>query len=509
MSIPFIVSKPSGLVVQGLFRGLSHRSTATRFGIAIQRSRVARPTTPIVPQRHASGSALNLPMEGRKVGKGIVNDIRYFLNNEALSSHAGSNSTSTSSPRRFRLPRLLGRSQSASSLSSLSTSSPPPVNALGKTVSRRTAQRRTFKAYLTLTKPHLTSLVVLTSMASYSLYPASSLITSSDLTPSTTLSAMTLLFLTVGTALCSASANTLNMLAEPHLDAQMTRTRNRPLVRGTIQPRNALLFAIFAGVSGVTCLLYGTNPTVAALGLSNIILYAGVYTPLKQRHVINTWVGAVVGAIPPLMGWAAAAGEFATTDSVYEVLSHPGGWLMGGLLYCWQFPHFNSLSHNIRHEYAAAGYKMLASVNPAMNGRVAVRYSIAFFPVCIALSLYGVTDWGFAVDSSIVNGWLTYEAIRFWRNVGEYGTGKRLFWASVWHLPALLVLAMAHKKGLWEGVWRWVSGRGVILDEDEDDDQEEGYDYYVAESGKSVGGGAAGDYGEAEGEVSMVAGTAR
>ncbi|KAK6512620.1 Protoheme IX farnesyltransferase, mitochondrial [Arthrobotrys musiformis] len=502
MSIPFIVSKPSGLAVQGLFRGLSHRSTATRFGIAIQRSRVARLTTPIVPRRNVSGSAVNISVEGKTVGKGIVNDIRYFLNNEALSRHQPG-TTSTSS-RKFRLPRLLGRNQSASSLSSLSTTSSPSVNvnAIGKTVSRRTAQRRTFKAYLTLTKPHLTFLVVLTSMASYSLYPASSLITSSDLTPSTTLSAMTLLFLTVGTALCSASANTLNMLAEPHLDAQMTRTRNRPLVRGTIQPRNALLFAIFAGVSGVTCLLYGTNPTVAALGLSNIILYAGIYTPLKQRHVINTWVGAVVGAIPPLMGWAAAAGEFATTDSVYEVLSHPGGWLIAGLLYCWQFPHFNSLSHGIRHEYAAAGYKMLASVNPAMNGRVAVRYSIACFPVCIALSMCGVTDWGFAVDSSILNGWITYEAIRFWRNVGEYGTGKRLFWASVWHLPGLLVLAMAHKKGLWQGVWRWVSGRGAE-DEEEDD---EGYDYYEAPgSANSVGG----DYGEGEGEVSLVAGTAR
>ncbi|KAF3314721.1 Protoheme IX farnesyltransferase, mitochondrial [Orbilia oligospora] len=457
MSIPFIVSKPSGLVVQGLFRGLSHRSTATRFGIAIQRSRVAaRLTTPIVPRRNVSGSAVNVPVEGKTVGKGIVNDIRYFLNNEALSRF------DSTSPRRFKLPRLLGRSQSASSLSSLSAPPSQSVNALGKTVSRRTAQRRAFKAYLTLTKPHLTFLVVLTSMTSYSLYPASSLITSSEITPSTTLSAITLLFLTVGTALCSASANTLNMLAEPHLDAQMTRTRNRPLVRGTIPPRNALLFAIFAGVSGVTCLLYGTNPTVAALGLSNIILYAGVYTPLKQRHVINTWVGAVVGAIPPLMGWAAAAGEFATTDSVYEVLSHPGGWLMAGLLYCWQFPHFNSLSHG--------------------------------------LSICGVTDWGFAVDSSLLNGWITYEAIRFWRNVGEYGTGKRLFWASVWHLPGLLVLAMAHKKGLWKGVWRWVSGGG----EEDEEDEDEGYDYYEV-APKSVGG----DYGEGEGEVSLVAGTAR
>ncbi|KAF3922588.1 hypothetical protein AA313_de0203726 [Arthrobotrys entomopaga] len=503
MSIPFLASKPSGLVVHGLFRGLSHRATANRFGIAIQRSRVTRPIQSIAPGRPVSTSS------GPSIGIGgtrssLTSDRCYFLTNEALAGNPSGNLSAVL--RRLKLPRPTGRNQSTTTISSGPTGSQTPVDALGKSISRRTALRRAFKAYMTLSKPHLTFLVVLTSMASYSLYPASSLITSSDITPSTTLSAMTLLFLTIGTSLCSASANTLNMLAEPHLDAKMTRTRNRPLVRGTIHPRNALLFAIFAGVSGVTCLLYGTNPTVAGLGLANIVLYAGIYTPMKQKHVINTWIGAIVGAIPPLMGWAAAAGEFSTTDNIYEVLSHPGGWLVAALLYCWQFPHFNSLSHGIRHEYAAAGYKMLASVNPAMNGRVAVRYSIACFPVCVGLSYCGVTDWGFAVDSSIVNGWLTYEAVRFWRNVGEYGTGKRLFWASVWHLPALLLLAMAHKKGLWEGVWSWVSGKKTV-DEEEEEGLEEGYDFYdPREKGKQDGKG---DYGEESGEVSLIAGTAR
>ncbi|KAJ6256867.1 Protoheme IX farnesyltransferase, mitochondrial [Drechslerella dactyloides] len=491
MSIPFLASKPSGLVVRGLFRGLSHRAVASRFGVAIQRSRIPRPARAIVSGRCASTAAA----DGVKLRHGdSTAGLRYFLSNDALARHPGT--TNSTALRRFK---LTGRNQSTSTSTSSST---PPVNAIGKPISRRTALRRTLKAYLALSKPHLTFLVVLTSMASYSLYPASSLLTSSEITPSTTLSAVTLLFLTVGTALCSASANTLNMLAEPHLDAQMTRTRNRPLVRGTIHPRNALLFAFATGVSGVGLLLYGTNATVAALGFANIVLYAGVYTPLKQKHVINTWVGAVVGAIPPLMGWGAAAGEFATTGAVTEVLSQPGGWLVAALLYCWQFPHFNSLSHGIRHEYAAAGYKMLASVNPGMNGRVAVRYSALCFAVCVGLSWCGVTDWGFAVDSSIVNAWLTWEAVRFWRNVGEAGTGKRLFWASVWHLPALLVLAMAHKKGLWAGVWERL--RGV----DEEEDGEEGYDYYEGgEQGQTRE--EDGDYGEGREEVSIVAGTAR
>ncbi|KAK6347346.1 Protoheme IX farnesyltransferase, mitochondrial [Orbilia brochopaga] len=489
MSIPFLASTPSGLVVRGLFRGLSHRAVASRFGLAVQRSRVTRQARPIVSGRHASTAAVG----GAKLGHGA--GLRYFLSNDALVRQSGTTATAL---RRFKFPRLPSRSQSTAT--SPPSPSATPVNAIGKPISRRTALRRTFKAYLALSKPHLTFLVVLTSMASYSLYPSSSLLTSSDITPSTTLSAVTLLFLTVGTALCSASANTLNMLAEPHLDAQMTRTRNRPLVRGTIHPRNALLFAVATGLSGVALLLYGTNTTVAGLGLANIVLYAGIYTPLKQKHVINTWVGAVVGAIPPLMGWAAAAGEFATTGSVTEVLSQPGGWLVAALLYCWQFPHFNSLSHNIRHEYAAAGYKMLASVNPGMNGRVAVRYSAACFAVCVGLSWCGVTDLGFAVDSSVVNAWLTWEAVRFWRNVGEAGTGKRLFWASVWHLPALLVLAMAHKKGLWAGVLERVWGG------EQDEEEDEGYDYY---EGGERGQMQEGDYGEGSGEVSIVAGTAR
>jgi len=294
------------------------------------------------------------------------------------------------------------------------------------------------------------------------------------------------------------------MMAEPHLDAQMTRTRNRPLVRGVIKQRNAGIFALVTGIAGVGLLYYGTNSTVSMLGLGNIVLYAGIYTPLKQVHVINTWVGALVGAIPPLMGWAAAAGEVSTTENMGELLSHPGGWLIAALLFAWQFPHFNSLSHGIRHEYAAAGYKMLASVNPAMNGRVAVRYALACFPICFGLWWFNVTDSVFLVDSSIVNAWLTFEAVRFWRTQGEKGTAKRLFWASVWHLPALLVLAMAHKKGLWSGIIDSVLGRG----RDDEDDEDEMYDDYVVEGGKGVVP-QKGDYGEDVGDVSIVAGTAR
>ncbi|KAK8184159.1 UbiA prenyltransferase family-domain-containing protein [Phyllosticta citribraziliensis] len=272
------------------------------------------------------------------------------------------------------------------------------------------------------------------------------------------------------------------MLFEPAHDAKMSRTRNRPIVRGLINKQGALLFAIATGCTGVVALYYGVNPTTAFLGALNIFIYAGCYTPMKRVSVINTWVGAIVGGIPPLMGWTAAAGQCATGGGTWQDLlfgsNSIGGWLMGGLLFAWQFPHFNALSWTIREEYKNAGYRMLAWTNPRMNGRVALRYSFLMFPICFGLAYTGVTDWGFAVTSSFINGWMTYQATRFWWYEGQKGTARGLFWASVWHLPIVLVLAMAHKKGLWERVWRSVTGRSASEEDEEayweDEEVEEG-----------------------------------
>ncbi|KAI5308191.1 Protoheme IX farnesyltransferase, mitochondrial, partial [Ascosphaera atra] len=239
----------------------------------------------------------------------------------------------------------------------------------------QTSLKRRLAAYLALTKPHLSFLVVLTATTAYGLYPTPSVLEldpSSTQLPTLSTSTLTFLYLSAGTFLASASANTLNMLFEPKYDACMSRTRNRPLVRGLMSKRAALLFAILTGVAGVTALDVGVNPTVAALGAFNLGLYAFVYTPLKRISVLNTWVGAIVGGIPPLMGWTAAAGQLATIghEGWQDLLFGPGsagGWLLAAILYAWQFPHFNSLSHNIKDEYKRAGYRMLAWSNPAMN----------------------------------------------------------------------------------------------------------------------------------------------
>lgn len=256
---------------------------------------------------------------------------------------------------------------------------------------------------------------------------------------------------------------------EPKYDAQMSRTRNRPLVRKLISMRGATVFAVACGVAGVGALYYGVNPTTAFLGVANIVLYAGIYTPMKRMSVLNTWVGAIVGGIPPLMGWTAAASQYAHDGTWEELLfgeDSAGGWLCAALLFAWQFPHFNSLSWSIREEYKNAGYRMLAWVNPAQNGRVALRYAVLMFPVCIGLSYCGITDWSFIVTSSAINGWMVLKAWQFWKADGHKGTARALFWASVWHLPIVMVLAMAQKKGLGERLYRSVFGYSEMDEED-------------------------------------------
>lgn len=307
-------------------------------------------------------------------------------------------------------------------------------------------KKRLIDPYLQLSKPRLTMLVMLSAICSYAISPYAA-------------SVSQLLCLTVGTTLCSASANAINMGREPEFDRQMIRTQARPVVRGLITPPQAYRFAAIVGTLGTSILYLGVNPTVAVLGATNIALYAWLYTSMKRKHIINTWVGALVGAIPPLMGWAAAS-----------PLSHPGAWCVAGLLYAWQFPHFNTLSHNIRNEYKNAGYVMTAWKNPLLNARVALRYSLLMFPICFAFSYFDITDWYYQIDSGIINAWMSFWAFKFfWQQKKNYSGevfndtaklnkglavanvfARKTFLTSVLHLPAVLILAILHKKGRWD-----------------------------------------------------------
>ncbi|OMJ21569.1 Protoheme IX farnesyltransferase, mitochondrial [Smittium culicis] len=276
------------------------------------------------------------------------------------------------------------------------------------------------RLYMDLSKDKLTAFVVLSAMAGYAIAPMAS-----DL--------KTLAILTVGTGMCSAAANSINQWSEVPYDAQMKRTRNRPIVRGVIQPVSAMTFAACMGVAGTTSLFYFVNPITGILGLSNIILYAFIYTPMKRMSIANTWVGAVVGAIPPLMGWTAVTGAI-----------DPGALVLGGILFAWQFPHFNSLAFTIRKDYSVAGYRMMSVLNPPLNSRVSLRYSVAMLPLCGLMSYLNIADYWFLLDSSILNLYLIFYAYKFNKSSSN-STSRPLFFASLVHLPLLLILLILHK----------------------------------------------------------------
>ena len=202
----------------------------------------------------------------------------------------------------------------------------------------------------------------------------------------------------------------------------------------TPSPLHAVLFGASSGLTGTFLLYHLVNPLTAALGLANLLLYTCVYTPLKRVSIVNTWVGSVVGAIPPLMGWSACMGTLG-----------PGALVLSGILYAWQFAHFNALSWGLRGDYSRAGYRMMAVTEPGLCKRVALRYSVATIPICALAPACDLTTWLFALDSLPVNLWLVYLAWRFYRD-SDYRSSRRLFHYSLLHLPLLMGLVLINKK---------------------------------------------------------------
>ncbi|WBW73885.1 protoheme IX farnesyltransferase [Schizosaccharomyces osmophilus] len=283
-------------------------------------------------------------------------------------------------------------------------------------------------ALLELGKPRLTILVVLTTMSSYALAPYPGL------------SFGTLVWLTMGTALCSVSANAFNQCMEPTLDCQMARTRGRPIPRGAVRPEYGWLFASTTGILG-SSMSFLVNPTVGWLGLANIVLYMGVYTPLKRISILNTWVGSIVGALPPLMGWAACSGGD---------LSHAGAFFTAAILFAWQFPHFNAFSTMVADDYKRCGYQMASWKRPALNARVALRYSLLFLPLSYGFVWSGIVNPSYMVGASAANLYLIAKAWQFYRN--PYKTNARsLFFASLLHLPLIFILTLgSHMFKVWK-----------------------------------------------------------
>ena len=211
-----------------------------------------------------------------------------------------------------------------------------------------------------------------------------------------------------GTMLAAMSASAFNQIMERENDRRMTRTARRPLVTGRISPEHGYTVASMAGVGGVALLALQINPVTAGLGAANIALYTCVYTPMKQKTHWNTWVGAVVGALPPMMGWAAVTGNIGL-----------GGLVMGGVLFSWQMPHFLSLAYMMRNDYKAGGYIMMpgeaGSAELARATRACIRHSVYLQVLCAATPFLGMADPAFVAEA-------TYGSA-FGRDAGLAGRG--------------------------------------------------------------------------------------
>lgn len=275
--------------------------------------------------------------------------------------------------------------------------------------------------YLMLSKIRLTSLVVMTSMGGYAMAPG-------------VFDPLTIVVCSFGTGLLSCAANALNQFHEVPFDAQMARTRNRLLVKGVITPLHAAVFASVCTTTGGLLLYFGASPLTAALGFANVVLYSGIYTPLKRVSILNTWVGSVVGALPPLMGWSACTGSL-----------EGGAWILAGILYAWQFPHFNALSWNLRPDYSRAGYRMMAVTNPGLCRRTTLRYTGVILGLsCLAPSVGLTNDW-FVLESLPLNSYFLYLAWKFYKE-SDSSNSRKLFRFSLIHLPALMLLMLINKK---------------------------------------------------------------
>ncbi|GLT73722.1 hypothetical protein SLA2020_455600 [Shorea laevis] len=238
-----------------------------------------------------------------------------------------------------------------------------------------------------------------------------------------------------GTMMVAASANSLNQVFEISNDAKMKRTRHRPLPSGRITAAHAVTWASSVGLAGTALLICKANMLAAGLAASNLILYAFAYTPLKQIHPINTWVGAVVGAIPPLLGWAAASGQVSLN-----------GMILPAALYFWQIPHFMALAYLCRDDYAAGGYRMfsLADASGRRTAAVALRNCLYLVPLGFIAYDWGLASGWFCLESTLITLAISATAISFYRDRTTQ-KARKMFYASLLYLPVFMSGLLFHR----------------------------------------------------------------
>jgi len=284
-----------------------------------------------------------------------------------------------------------------------------------------TPKRSRAAVYLELTKARLSALVLTTTVVGF--------ILAESVSVRWTLLAWTV----VGTALIAGAANALNQCLEISRDARMERTRNRPLPSGAIGVLHAWTLAGLMGGTGVAVLAIRINLLTAGLGLVTLLIYVLIYTPLKSRTPLNTLVGAVCGALPPMMGWSAATGTLAGE-----------AWILGAILFVWQIPHFLALAWLYRDDYARGGFRMLPVIDKSGQLTCCVMTVASVLLVVLAASAarFGLAGTGYAVGSLVLGGLLLVAVGQLCFRRTE-GNARRVFLASIVYLPLLLVLMIA------------------------------------------------------------------
>jgi protoheme IX farnesyltransferase len=241
----------------------------------------------------------------------------------------------------------------------------------------------------------------------------------------------------LGTALTAAGASVLNQVIERDHDKLMPRTRLRPLPDGRISPREGIIYGCVLGIGGVVYLALGVNYLTAALGAFTLLSYLFVYTPAKRWTTLNTVIGAIPGAIPPVMGWTAVTDRFG-----------PEAAVLFCILFFWQMPHFLAIAILYRRDYAAGGFKMLPVVDEGLHvtGRQIVLYNAALIPITLMPSfpLHMAGMYYFASALVLGLGFLSFGLIC--AATRERIDARKLFFASIIYLPLLLAAMMLDKR---------------------------------------------------------------
>jgi protoheme IX farnesyltransferase len=284
-------------------------------------------------------------------------------------------------------------------------------------------------AYVSLTKPRIVLLVLVTVAVGF-LIGARGSVYGPGLEDRIDFNPLRFALTLLGAGLVAGGASALNQYLERARDARMRRTARRALPSGRLAPAEAAIFGAALGVVGTLILLVGANGLSAATALVTLLLYVYVYTPLKPYSTLNTAVGAVPGALPPVIGWTAATGGLGIE-----------AWVLFLIVFLWQFPHFLAIAWIFRDDYARGGIRMLPGVDPrgCLTGRQSTLYALALVPVGLLPSIVGLAGPVYFVGAMVLGLAYLESAARFWSCVDD-ATARRLLRASIVYLPAILLL---------------------------------------------------------------------